>query len=64
MFDKWLTEEATVEHILAHLKDANFDPEFYAQHEHKIVEKFNKENNTSIQVKKKSWTRILESFKK
>lgn len=64
MFDKWLREEATVEQVLEHLKDANFDPELYAQYEKQIVAKFNKENGTSLEVKKKSWKRILESFKK
>ncbi len=63
-FDTWLTEERSMEYVLEHLKDANFDPEFYAQYEQEIVDKYNKENGTSIKVKTKSWKRILESFKK
>ena len=59
IFNKWLTENQTIEHVLEHLADANFDPEFYKLHESEIVEKFNKENNTSIQTKKKSWKRIF-----
>ncbi|WP_459212550.1 NAD(P)/FAD-dependent oxidoreductase [Aquimarina rhabdastrellae] len=59
IFDRWLNEEQTVEHILEHLKDANFDPEFYKQYESEIVSKFNQENNTSIKVKAKSWKRIF-----
>ena len=58
-FDKVLTEKRTVEYVLEHLADANFDPEFYKLHEPEIVAKFNKENNTNIQLKKKSWTRIF-----
>ena len=59
IFDKWLTENQSVEYVLEYLADANFDPEFYKLHEAEIVAKFNQENNTSIQLKKKSWKRIF-----
>lgn len=59
VFDRWLSEERSVEYVLEHLKDANFDPEFYKQYEEAIVDQFNEENKTSISVKKKSWKRIL-----
>jgi len=58
-FDTVLTEKRTVNYVLEHLTDANFDPEFYKLHEVEIVEKFNRENNTNIQLKKKSWKRIF-----
>ncbi|CAL2103975.1 putative Nitrite reductase (NAD(P)H) subunit [Tenacibaculum sp. 190130A14a] len=58
-FNKVLTEKKTVDYVLEHLADANFDPEFYKLHEPEIVAKFNKENNTNIQLKKKSWKRIF-----
>jgi hypothetical protein len=59
IFDKWLTEQKSVEHVLEYLADANFDPEFYKLHEAEIVSKFNQENNTSIPLRKKSWKRIF-----
>jgi NAD(P)H-nitrite reductase large subunit len=59
IFDKWLTENQTVAHVLEYLADANFDPEFYKLHEPEIVAKFNQENNTNILPKKKSWKRIF-----
>lgn len=59
VFDKWLNDKQSVHHVLEHLKDANFDPEFYAQHEHEIIQKFNNENGTSLVAKKKSWKRIF-----
>ncbi len=59
-FDTWLNEERTIEYIIEHLKDANFDPEFYKQHENSIVDQFNAENGTSIHPQKKSWKRILK----
>jgi len=60
-FDKILTKKQTVEYVLEHLADANFDPEFYKLHEKDIVAKFNAENNTNIELKKKSWKRIFQT---
>ncbi|MEQ9230386.1 MAG: FAD-dependent oxidoreductase, partial [Cyclobacteriaceae bacterium] len=60
--EDWIVKGRTVELALEHLKDANFDPEFYKQYEEAIVAKFNKENGTNIQVKRKSWKRILEAI--
>jgi NADPH-dependent 2,4-dienoyl-CoA reductase/sulfur reductase-like enzyme len=59
IFDKWLTEKQSIAHVLEYLADANFDPEFYKLHEPEIVAKFNQENNTNIQPKKRSWKRIF-----
>ena len=58
-FNTILTEKRSVYYVLEHLADANFDPEFYKLHEAEIVTKFNKENTTNIQLKKKSWKRIF-----
>ncbi|MFS4468590.1 NAD(P)/FAD-dependent oxidoreductase [Maribacter sp. 2210JD10-5] len=61
IFDRWLTEERTVDYVMEHLKDANFDPEFYKQYENEIVSKYNTEFGTSISPKKKSWKRIFSN---
>ncbi|GAA4238649.1 FAD-dependent oxidoreductase [Postechiella marina] len=58
-FDKVLNEKQSVDYVLEHLADANFDPEFYKLHEKEIVTKFNLENNSNIKLKKKSWKRIF-----
>ncbi|MBJ6367996.1 NAD(P)/FAD-dependent oxidoreductase [Snuella sedimenti] len=58
-FEKVLNEKKSVDYVIEHLADANFDPEFYKLHEKEIVAAFNKENQTNIQLKKKSWKRIL-----
>lgn len=42
VLDRWLTEEREINYVLANLKQANFDPEFYARHEAKIFEGFKK----------------------
>ncbi|RKR15178.1 pyridine nucleotide-disulfide oxidoreductase [Maribacter vaceletii] len=59
IFDRWLTESRSIEYVLEYLKDANFDPEFYAKYEKEILQKYNQENGTNITPKKKSWKRIF-----
>lgn len=40
VFDRWLTEERNLEYVLRHLREANFDPEFYDRHEKEIFSRF------------------------
>lgn len=63
VFDGWLNENKSIEYIIEHLKDANFDPEFYKTFEQDIINKFNQQEGTSIQLNKKSWKRILSFVK-
>ena len=58
-FDMVLRKKESIDYVLEHLSDANFDPEFYKLHEEDIVAKFNFENHTNVQLKKKSWKRIF-----
>lgn len=57
-FDQWFKEGRTVDFVLEHLADANFDPELYRRYESEIVARFNQEQNTNIRLKKKRWKRI------
>lgn len=51
-FDRWIRERKTVEYVLEHLPEANFDPEFYRQYEDLIIQKFNSENqHANLKVK-------------
>lgn len=59
MFDRWLSEQRKVDEVMMYLKDANFDPEFYAQHESAIVAQYNQQRGKQIQPVKKSWKRIF-----
>ncbi|MBT6029555.1 MAG: hypothetical protein HOH13_04570 [Crocinitomicaceae bacterium] len=59
VWDRWLHEKKSILYVLEHLKDANFDTEFYKKHEKDIIDKFNGENATSIVLKRRSWNRIL-----
>ena len=38
--DRWLTEKRPVEYVMSHLREANFDPEFYRRHEKEIADAF------------------------
>ncbi|GAA3577978.1 FAD/NAD(P)-binding oxidoreductase [Snuella lapsa] len=58
-FESVLTKKKSIDYVIEHLADANFDPEFYKLHEKEIVATFNKENQTNIQLKKKNWQRIF-----
>ena len=39
-FDKWLREKKSIDFVMDHLAESNFDPEFFARHEFEISEKF------------------------
>lgn len=41
VFNQWLQENRTVDHVMAHLRGANFDPEFFKSFEDDIIAKWN-----------------------
>lgn len=45
VFSRWLSEERSIEYVLQHLREANFDPEFYDRHQREIFSTF-KQNLT------------------
>ena len=61
ILDRWLTEKRSMDYVMEYLKDANFDPEFYAQYEKAIVSQYNSQFGTGITPKKKSWKRIFSN---
>lgn len=42
-FDAWLREKRSIQFVLSHLAEANFDPEFFEHHENEIVKGFENE---------------------
>ena len=40
--ERWIKERADVTYVIEHLKEANFDPEFYRTYEAEIISEFNK----------------------
>ncbi len=59
IFDRWLTENRGIDYVMEHLKDANFDPEFYVKHEDAIVTQYNSERGTNIKPRKRNWKRVF-----
>ncbi len=47
-FARWIEEGKTMEFVLEHLSEANFDPEFYRQYEEQILKKFNDKQGTQL----------------
>ncbi len=45
-FDKVLTEKQSVDYVIANLRKANFDPEFYKHYEKEIALSFNQQSQT------------------
>ena len=44
-FDKWLREKRSIDFVMEHLVEANFDPEFFSRHEDEIVSEYKKVNS-------------------
>jgi hypothetical protein len=40
VFDRWLNEKRSVDYVMEHLKEANFDPEFYRKYEKEILKEY------------------------
>ena len=47
VFDKWLTEKRTIDYVLEHLADANFEPEFYKTFEKDIQSAYKNQLQTA-----------------
>ncbi|MEP0262503.1 FAD-dependent oxidoreductase [Dokdonia sp.] len=47
VFDKWLTEERSTDYVIEHLKEANFDPEFYKYFEQNIITAYQNQLQTT-----------------
>ena len=64
--DKWIHEGRSIEFVLEHLPEANFDPEYYRQYESQIIQKFNRENsgaNLSLKSKRGLWQKKIRIMK-
>ncbi len=54
VWDRWLNEKRTINYVMEHLPEANFDPEFFRQYEPRIISKYNRENpGMNLQLKSK-----------
>ena len=60
VFDRWLNEERSVDHVVQYLADANFDPEFYSRYEKEVLTHFNNQMGTQIRPARRSLKRIFQ----
>ncbi len=51
--EKWIEEETHIENVLQTLGLANFDPEFYKEYEKDIVQVYNRETGSNLQLKQR-----------
>ncbi len=51
--ERWILDKRTIDYVLEHLPEANFDPEFFKHHEQEIIEAYNKQNGAALRLKPK-----------
>ena len=39
--ERWILERRSIDYVLQHLRQANFDPEFHRRYEHAVVQAYN-----------------------
>ena len=56
----WLTEKVNADHVITHLNDVMFDPEFYTKHQKAIISSYNQKRGKNLRLQSKGWRRILQ----
>ncbi len=62
--EKWIKDKTPVDEVMADLKLANFDPEFYTKYEREIIGAFNQKLNRSVKLRSKGMLNQVFSFLK
>lgn len=62
--EKWLAEKTSVEKVLQQLGLANFDPEFYKEYDHEVVNIYNKQTGKQLKLKQKRGLSAVLNFLK
>ncbi|MEO6038576.1 MAG: FAD-dependent oxidoreductase [Saprospiraceae bacterium] len=63
--DKWIASGATLETVLPNLGLANFDPEFYPQHEAALVQHYNQQTGKNLPLRRqRGLSSVLEFLKR
>ena len=62
--EKWIKHKTPIETVLRDLGLANFDPEFYKEYEHEVVQIFNKQTGKSLQLRTKRGLNAVLQFLK
>lgn len=61
VWDRWIGEQKSIGHVMAHLEDANFDPEFFDRHEDEILEAFGQQF-PALQLNQKKRKKVFGLF--
>lgn len=61
VWQRWIQAEKSIQYVLEHLPEANFDPEFFRQYENEIIARYNAENpdKPALQLKRRKGLRAL-----
>ncbi|MBF8965490.1 NAD(P)/FAD-dependent oxidoreductase [Pontibacter sp. FD36] len=62
LFDEALRSNTAVEEVLEQLHKANFDPEFYDRHYAEILQKFNQQFGTNLQLRREKKQKSLWAY--
>ncbi|MCB0637294.1 MAG: FAD-dependent oxidoreductase [Lewinella sp.] len=60
--DKWIAEQTPIEEVLPNLGIANFDPEFYREHEADLVGQYNQQSGYNLRLRQRRGLRGALSF--
>ena len=60
VIENWILQKKRIDEVLAHLDDANFDPEFSKNHHKEIINQYNMATNNKLKPVKRDWKRILQ----
>lgn len=59
--DKWIRNKVHIEKVLPDLGAANFDPEFFPQHEHELVAQYNRQTGKQLTLqRKRGWKQVKD----
>lgn len=58
--DRWLNENKSVEDVLTHLCDLNFDQEFALPFEQEVLDLYNRKSGKNLRLKKRDFKRIFQ----
>ncbi len=65
--ERWIASASSIEEVLTNLGAANFDPEFFPQFEHHLVEAYNRQAGTNgrtltLQQRRGSWRTVAKKL--
>ena len=63
VMDYIIRNKHNIQYLIEHLRDVNFDPEFYKNHSKEIAKAYETQFQTKVRLKYKNWFRIMKATK-